>query len=125
MDGAETEREIRKRASQANSNVQDHIIRICEDVLHWEVRPSSTWARHSYATNLAMAGVEKDYIRESMGHAMSQSITDLYIVNYPLSKQMDYNSMLLNLNPKNPAVDIDCMTEEQLRAKLRELLAKQ
>ncbi len=71
LEGAETEEMIRKRTSQENSNIQDRIIKICEDVLHWEVRPSGTWARHSFATNLALAGVEQRYISESMGHAKS------------------------------------------------------
>ncbi len=124
LNGAETEEEIRKRASQENSNVQDRIIKICEDVLHWEVRPSSTWARHSYGTNLALVGIEQRYISESMGHAISKSVTDLYIANYPLSKQMEYNNKLLDLQPKESEVDVDSMTEEELKAKLKELLAK-
>ena len=37
-------------------------------VLNWEVRPSGTWCRHSFATNLRNAGVVINYISESMGH---------------------------------------------------------
>ena len=36
-------------------------------MLHWEVSPSGTWARHSLATNLIHAGVERSYIDEGMG----------------------------------------------------------
>lgn len=35
-------------------------------MLHWEVSPSGTWARHSFATNLTHAGVERLYIDEGM-----------------------------------------------------------
>ena len=71
-----------------NSNVQDRVIRICEDVLLWEVRPSGTWCRHSFATNLRNAGVDINYISESMGHSTANnSVTELYIEHYPLEKQ--------------------------------------
>ena len=55
LQGATLKADKRKRISQENSNVQDRIIKICQDVLHWEVRPSGTWCRHSYGTNLAHA----------------------------------------------------------------------
>ena len=36
-----------------------------------------------------------------MGHASSNnSVTELYIEHYPLEKQMEYNSMLLNVGDK-------------------------
>ena len=47
LQGATHKADKRKRISQENSNVQDRVIKICEDVLHWEVRPSGTWCRHS------------------------------------------------------------------------------
>lgn len=68
LDGHATPKEVRKYVSQANSNVHDRVIKVCEEVLHWEVRPSSTWCRHSFANNLRNAGVEREYISESMGH---------------------------------------------------------
>ena len=52
LQGATLKADKRKRISQENSNVQDRIIKICQEVLHWEVRPSGTWCRHSYGTNL-------------------------------------------------------------------------
>jgi integrase len=126
LEGATHERDIRKRVSGENSNVQDRVIKICKDVLHWEVRPSGTWARHSFATNLTHAGVERSYIQESMGHSQSQSVTDRYIANYPLEKQMEYNSKLLNLNP-TPTItknDIKKMSKAEMAALLTELMEK-
>ena len=40
LQGATLKADKRKRISQENSNVQDRIIKICQEVLHWEVRPS-------------------------------------------------------------------------------------
>lgn len=124
LKGANDELSIRRRIQQENSNVQDRVINICKTVLHWEVRPSGTWCRHSFATNLSMAGVDKGYITESMGHSQNQSITDRYIANYPLAKQMEYNNKLLDLEPKVTVDDIKSMTDEQKTAMLLQLLNK-
>ena len=85
---------------QENSNVKDRVIRICHEALNWDksICPSGTWCRHSFATNLHNAGVDMDYISESMGHASSDhAITQIYIEHYPLEIQMENNSKLLNL----------------------------
>ena len=100
LKGAVSEEERRKHTSQENSNIKDRVRKICLEVLHWDesINPSGTWCRHSFATNLRNAGVELDYISESMGHAVTDhSITQIYIEHYPLEKQMEYNSKLLNL----------------------------
>ena len=99
--GAKLEKDRRKRTSQENSNIQDRVIRICHEVLQWDesIRPSGTWCRHSFATNLRNAGVEMEYISASMGHSITDhSITQLYIEHYPLEKQIEYNSRLLKGN---------------------------
>lgn len=93
--GATEPREVRKNVCLANSNVQDRVIRVCDEILHWEVRPSSTWCRHSFANNLKDAGVEREYISESMGHSTGKTVTDIYLDTYPLKKQFEYNNKLL------------------------------
>ena len=50
------------------------------------------------AARAVNAGVDMDYISESMGHASSDhAITQIYIEHYPLDIQMQNNSKLLNL----------------------------
>lgn len=100
LKGAETEELRRKYTMQENSNVKDRIIKICHEALQWDksICPSGTWCRHSFATNLHNAGVDMDYISESMGHSSSDhAITQIYIEHYPLEIQMENNSKLLNL----------------------------
>ena len=65
----------------------------------WDVAPSGTWCRHSFATNLSHAGgVLKEYIQEAMGHSvMSGTIIDRYIRSYPIDQQMQFNSKLLKV----------------------------
>ena len=108
LKGSTSEEERRKQTSQENSNIKDRVRKICLEVLHWDesISPSGTWCRHSFATNLRNAGVELDYISESMGHAVTDhSITQIYIEHYPLEKQMEYNSKLLNLTSQTTKRD--------------------
>jgi len=58
-------------------------------------RLSATWARHSFATNLAQMGVDRNYISWAMAHT-DNSITGTYIDNYSYEKMTEYNSMLLH-----------------------------
>lgn len=102
LKGVETEEERRKYTSQENSNIKDRVIKICHEALKWDksICPSGTWCRHSFATNLRNAGVDMDYISESMGHTVTDhSITQIYIEHYPLEKQIENNSKLLNIKP--------------------------
>jgi integrase len=59
--------------------------------------PTSTYARHSFATNLSQQGVPLDYVSFAMGHSIGNrgQITKRYISPYPIYKQMEYNSKLL------------------------------
>ena len=86
LQGVTHKADKRKRISQENSNVQDRIIKICKDVLNREVRPSGTWCRHSYGTNLTRAEIEDRCISQNMGHAIEKTITERYIAQYPLEK---------------------------------------
>lgn len=120
LNGHTTPKEVRQYVSQANSNVQDRVIKVCQDVLHWEVRPSSTWCRHSFANNLRDAGVEREYISESMGHSLGKSVTELYLDNYPLKKQFEYNNKLLNLGNASADMEVGNLTKEEATRLLME-----
>jgi len=124
--GAKNEAEFFKRTAQENANVKKRVGRVCQEILGWEVRPSGTWCRHSYATNLTHAGVDRGYISESMGHSHGNSITDRYIANYPLEKQMEYNNKLLDLHPKKTVTkeDLEGMSREEMTALLLEMMNK-
>ena len=104
LKGAENEEERRKRTQQENKNVRERMDKVCHEVLHWEesIKPTNTWCRHSFGTNLRHAGVEVDYISEAMGHSNGDhAITHIYLDAYPLEKQMEYNSYLLNLETED------------------------
>ena len=91
--------------------------KICHDVLGWDkaIKPSGTWCRHSFATNLRNAGVEKTYIDESMGHSSnSNDMTNVYLDTYPIEMQMEYNSKLLVL-------DTESAERDELMSKLSKL----
>ena len=62
-----------------------------------EERPTPTWCRHSYATNLRDAGVSTEYISTMMGHTItSGSATTLnYLSRYNMVTMMENNSKLL------------------------------
>ena len=64
--------------------------------LGWTVSPTPTWCRHSFATNLSLAGVPTRYISESMGHSPGRSVTAGYIAEFPLEQQMAFNRRLLS-----------------------------
>lgn len=94
--------------------------------LGWEVSPSPTWCRHSFATNLAHQGVPMQYISDAMGHRASKSVTMSYINMYSHEKQMEYNSLLLKMSsgPKKKS-DLKSIMEslsEKDKKKLLEMI---
>ena len=81
-----------------NKYIRKHMEKVAK-LLGLEQRPSPTWARHSFATNLNNSGrVPYKYISDSMGHSGNSDITSNYIGAYPLEKMLEYNSYLLYEN---------------------------
>lgn len=115
----ETDEEKQKaRVSQENQNIRKRMGRLVE-CMDWEVKPSSTWCRHSFATNLSHAGgVPKEYISEAMGHSISGgAVTDMYIQTYPLAQQMQFNAKLLKVGEQADIMEeLQNLSEEELRA---------
>ncbi len=85
---------IKKIVSQWNSNVQDRVIAACKLIGINNKPVSMTWARHSYATNLTLAGVSERYISQAMGHSI-KSVTQGYIGLFPPEKRKEFNEKLL------------------------------
>lgn len=56
--------------------------------------PSTTYARHSFATNMRRMGVPAEYIEYAMGHAL-KGVAGNYFGGYPFETMVKYNSMLL------------------------------
>lgn len=123
LKGAETTEEKHRRIQQENQNVRKRLHMICKDIFGWEERISGTWARHSFATNLRNAGVDMQYISESMGHSTQKTVTQLYLSSYPLNKQFEYNRRLLRLEDEPTIDDIPNMTKEQMQALLIKMMS--
>ncbi len=123
FNNVESEEERRKLTSQENSNVQDRMQRICKEVLGWEKLVSGTWARHSFATNLKLAGVEEEYIAESMGHSHGNDVTRGYQDMYPLEIRFRNNMKLLNVeDDKKQKPNLDKLSKAEMKALLEKLL---
>lgn len=84
---------------QENKNIADRMEKIAP-LVGIKDKPTSTYARHSFATNLSQQGVPLDYVSFAMGHSIGNrgQITKRYISPYPLYQQMEYNSKLLMVN---------------------------
>lgn len=129
LNGETNEKKIRKLVSQENSNITDRVRNLCEKVLGWEISPSCIWARHSFGTNIAHAGIKESYLKECMGHSDGQNVTEGYIGRTPLYKMFEYNSVLLylghskskhlgNMTPK----DVDDMSKKEMKELLKKML---
>lgn len=125
FNGATDETLRRKLTVQENSNIKDRMNRICKEVLGWDKVVSGTWARHSFATNLKLAGVEEFYISESMGHSQGNDVTSGYQDMYPLEIRFRNNSKLLNIEKEEEPIDIDSLTPEQMKEMLKKMMGKQ
>ena len=111
-----------------NRYIREHMAKVAQ-LLGLKQKPSATWARHSFATNLNNSGeVPYKYISDSMGHSGNGDITSNYIGAYPLEKMLEYNYYLLNVDKSedNKAALLDMlknMSAEE-RAELMEEASK-
>lgn len=88
--------EIKKRVHQENRNIRDRLEKVTQS-LEWTTHLTSTYARHSFATNLNEQEVPMSYISDAMGHSLGNQgqITQRYISPFSLEKRMKYNSLLI------------------------------
>lgn len=93
LNGATDATEIKRLTALENSNIRDRLRAACK-MLNITKPLSMTFARHSFATNLTIAGVSEKYISQAMGHT-SKSITQKYIGLFPANKRRQFNAMLL------------------------------
>lgn len=111
-----------------NKYIRKHMA-IVSDLMGMEQRPSSTWVRHSFATNLNNSGkVPYKYISDSMGHSSSGDITSNYIGAYPLKKMLEFNWYLLHdasesTNPHADKQELISILKSMSEEERRELLA--
>lgn len=122
--GVTDESQRRKMTVQENSNIKDRMIRICKDVLGWDKVVSGTWARHSFATNLKLAGVEEQYISESMAHSHGNDVTSGYQDMYPLEIRFRNNSKLLNIGQKEETTNIDKLSKKEMKELLLKMMTE-
>ena len=122
--GVTDESQRRKMTVQENSNIKDRMIRICNEVLGWDKVVSGTWARHSFATNLKLAGVEEQYISESMAHSHGNDVTSGYQDMYPLEIRFRNNSKLLNIGQKEESINIDKLSKKEMKELLLKMMTE-
>lgn len=116
LENIKDEELIRKHVAQENSNIKDRLAVVCK-LLEMPQRPSMTWARHSFATNLTHAGVPERYISQAMGHSTSKNVTALYISEFPHEKMMQFNSFLL----EEKREDIEMLPKNNIRDELKKM----
>ena len=118
------EDERRRIILMENCNVRERVRRICTEILGWEKEVSGTWARHSFATNLKLAGVEEEYIAESMGHSHGNDVTAGYMDAYPLEIRYRNNQKLLDIEGEAPAEkpNLDKLSKAEMKTLLAKLL---
>ena len=89
-------KEAVNKIHQENKNIAKRM-KMIAPLVGIKDNPTSTYARHSFATNLSQQGVPLDYVSFAMGHSIGNrcQITKRYISPYPIYKQMEYNSKLL------------------------------
>lgn len=112
----------RERMHQENKNVAHRMkkVALC---LGWEVYPTGTYARHSFATNLHSAKVPMEYLSDAMGHSVGNKgmITMRYISPYTIEERMEYNNILLGISQvKRAKIQATSETKQRLFEKMDE-----
>ena len=122
---AVTEKEIARRVQQENQDIKKRVRKLVA-VLGWTEQPSPTWCRHSFASNLIHQNVPKEYVAEAMGHSAGESVTLGYVARFPLEKQMEYNSLLLNTQTEADKMQaiLSSLNKEQVEMMKKLLLNK-
>lgn len=124
LKNVKTPKQIRKRLSRENSNIKDRIHKITKELLGWEIDVSSTWARHSFATNLRNAGVDMQYIGDAMGHSQGKDVTMIYMAAYSQSQQFNYNKKLLSIRYSDDIDELENMSKEELQKRMKQMEAE-
>ncbi|HKL91706.1 MAG TPA: phage integrase SAM-like domain-containing protein [Bacteroidales bacterium] len=93
LNGNTDEIKVRKLVAQWNSNIQDRLEPVCKE-LGIPCKLSMTYARHSFNTNLMLAGVPELYVSQSMGHSV-RNVTEGYTALFPPEMRIEYNNRLL------------------------------
>ncbi len=109
------EERIRTIMSNENTNIAQRM-EVLAELVGLEEKPTPTWCRHSYATNLRDAGIPTEYISTMMGHTITAgSATTLnYLSRYNMATMVANNSKLLSRNKQN-------QTKEALLNRLMEM----
>ena len=122
---ATSDKEKARRVQQENANTKAHVRKLTA-ALGWTEQPSPTWCRHSFASNLIHQNVPREYVSEAMGHSAEKSVTLGYVSRFPIEKQHEYNSLLLNLKKgdDNKLKNIIESLSDEERAQLILMLTK-
>lgn len=93
LSGKETEYQKDEKAHKVNANIRKALGKLAP-LAGLSVKPTATWARHSFAKNLSEAGVDAKYIDMAMAHA-NGAVNSHYISLCTHKKCIEYNCHLL------------------------------
>jgi integrase len=126
LQGVVSEDERNRLTAQYNHVIRKNLASVIKAV-GLRVVPTPTWARHSFATNLTQAGVDKDYISAAMAHT-DNGTTDNYIDHYSYEQMMDYNGRLLHKELAKASQLkslLDTMSDEEISQLLKQRSERQ
>ena len=98
---------IRKRIHQCNKDIAERMAKVAADI-GWTVKPTGTYARHSFATNLHSAKLPMPYISDAMGHSLGNrgQITMRYISPYTIKEMERLKEFLTRYQEMNTNLDL-------------------